>query len=252
VDHPKKHDDVGRRLFARYAHAPNALGYCGPAAAAALRDVACGGGEGVDVRAIARQFSGAWPYQEVIAQLSGSGDPLDAAVVRGYWTGNDLTLGLDREAFWRALLARIKPQAGRYWDHLTDELLVEAAPTHAFHVLAVYPWSRLLGAGPEPLRVLESCRIGWGRGSEVAPDHFVVSSSELEFDGTSLTLGSPHDRKVERLVEGRAFVGEATPGDIVALHWGFACDVLSEEEAGALEQSTQWQLSAMAARLAAR
>ncbi|WP_308116673.1 DUF6390 family protein, partial [Rhodococcus zopfii] len=32
----------GARLFARYAHAPNELGYCGPASAAALERAACG------------------------------------------------------------------------------------------------------------------------------------------------------------------------------------------------------------------
>ncbi len=86
-----KHERARRhRLFAQYAHAPNALGYCGPADAAALRAVACGAGADVDVRRWPR-FSGAWPYQEVIAELAGIDDPLDERVVRAYWTGNELT-----------------------------------------------------------------------------------------------------------------------------------------------------------------
>ena len=73
----------GERLFARYAHTPNALGYCGPPGSEALGAVACGDGAEVDVLAIARRFSGAWPYQQVLAELAGEPDPLAEGVVRG-------------------------------------------------------------------------------------------------------------------------------------------------------------------------
>src|SRR5690349_8450802 len=121
----------GHRLFARYAYAPNALGYCGPQATADLRALATGGTPTLDVYAIARQFSGAWPYQRVMAELAGYDDPLDKEVVRAYWTGNSLTQGIEREQFFDVLLDQIKPQAGHYWSHLTDGLAEEAAPTHA-------------------------------------------------------------------------------------------------------------------------
>ena len=52
----------GVGLFARYAHAPNALGFCGPPT---------GLGRSEDeVRAAARRFSGAWPYLQVLARLT--------------------------------------------------------------------------------------------------------------------------------------------------------------------------------------
>ena len=53
---------AGQRLFARYAYAPNHLGYCGPADAAALFELAATGRTQTDVAGIAAQFSGAWPY----------------------------------------------------------------------------------------------------------------------------------------------------------------------------------------------
>lgn len=241
----------GHRLFARYAHAPNALGYCGPAGSTALGRVACGENADVDVPTIARGFSGAWPYQQVLAQLTGVSDPLAEEVVRGYWTGNDLTERVDRAEFGRALIDRIKQQAGAYWSHLNDGLLAEAAPTHAFHVLAVYPWSRLLASGrPEPLTVLDSCRIGWASVVAVEPTHLVVRARHLEYADRSLTLGDEQEERVDYRLDGAPFVDGPAVGDRVAVHWGFACDRLDDAQARSLERWTAWQLRAMAPRLA--
>ncbi len=244
---------AGHRLFAKYAHAPNALGYCGPAAAAGLRAVASGAAADVDVLALARGFSGAWPYQQVLAELARIEDPLDERVVRGYWTGNELTEQVGNAAFGAALLDRIRPQAGQYWDHLTDDLLAEAAPTHGFHVLGVYPWSRLLGTGlPEPLQVLDSCRIGWAGVVQVEPERLLVSMRHLEYDDRMLSLGADREEWIDYRVDGGSFVDEIAPGDTVAVHWGFACDRLTDEDATRLERWTTWQLDAMAPRLAAQ
>jgi Family of unknown function (DUF6390) len=241
----------GHRLFAQYAYAPNALGYCGPEGAAALCAVACGQGAGVPVVALARRFSGAWPYQQVLAELAGVTDPLDERIVRAYWTGNELTDRVDRVAFGAALVARIRSVAGGYWSHLGDELLREAAPTHAFHVLGVYPWSRLLGRGhPEALQVLDSCRIGWGRVDAVEPDELVIRARRLEYADGVLSLGADQEARVGYRVGGAAFLDEIEAGDQVAVHWGFACDRLTAEQAESLERWTTWQLEAMAPRLA--
>ena len=242
----------GHRLFAQYAHAPNALGYCGPEGAAVLRAVACGGAPEVDVRSLARGFSGAWPYQQVLAQLAGIDDPLDERVVRGYWTGNELTDQVGNARFGAALLERIRPQAGHYWGHLDDDLLSEASPTHGFHVFGVYPWSRLLGAGrPEPLDVLDSCRIAWAQVVAVEPEQLLVRMSHLEYDGRVLSLGAAREERIDHLIDGASFLDEVAPGDHVAVHWGFACDRLSDPELAQLERWTTWQLDAMAPRLAA-
>ena len=130
----------GAALFARYADAPNALGYCGPPEGIGTTEA--------EIRASARRFSGVWPYLEVLARLTGAADPLDARLVEAYWVGRDL--GVDREGFGRELLAVLGPKAGAYWTHLTPDLLAESAPDHGFHVFGVYPWSRLRGAGPPP------------------------------------------------------------------------------------------------------
>ena len=241
----------GHRLFAKYAHAPNSLGYCGPAGEDALRAVAAGGGKHVDVPLLARGFSGAWPYQEVLAELTGIDDPLDERVVRAYWTGNELTDTVGNVRFGAALLERIRPQADHYWGHLNDDLLTEAAPTHQFHVFGIYPWSRLLAAGqPEPLKVLDSCRIGWARVVEVEAEHLLVRMAHLEYDGSVLSLGTPREERIPHRIEGACFLDGVVPGDDVAVHWGFVCDRLTTEEVDRLAHWTAWQLDAIAPRLA--
>jgi hypothetical protein len=242
---PHEHT-AGERLFARYAFSPNDLGFCGPAGAGALAGVARGEDVAFDVRRAASRFSGAWAYQVVIGDLLGR-DPLDEEVVRGYWTGTVETAGLDRAEFWQRLLAVIGPQAGSYWKHLDDKLAAEAAPNHAFHVLGVYPWTRLLVTGrPEPVQVIDSCCIRPGRVIAVEADgRLEVSADELVFRDGVLSLQPTVYTGIESL-----FVPGLAENDAVALHWGAVCDVLDESEASVLGDQLAEQVEKVNRRLA--
>lgn len=250
----------GARLFARYAYAPNHLGYCGPADSAALFELAATGHTPADVTAIASRFTGAWPYLCVLAELTGIDDPLDVRLVRAYWTGSSLLDGVDQARFGRMLLARIaKAGARQYWAHLTAALLTEAAPTHSFHVFGVYPWTRLLSpardmpaAGdPAPaLHVLDNCRIKWGRVLALHGDRAVVRSRSLTWDGQLLRLGEDSEQEVGLTEDGSGFVAGARVGDWLAVHWDWACDRLTADELWQLRALTDWQLDVTNARLA--
>jgi Family of unknown function (DUF6390) len=244
----------GGRLFARYAYAPNHLGYCGPADSAALAELASTGRTEADVRSVARRFSGAWPYLCVLAELAGIADPLDERVVRAYWTGSALLDQVDRPRFWRNLLDRIAAAgAGRYWAHLTPALISEAMPTHGFHVFGVYPWTRLLAsANPGPaLHVLDSCRIRWARVNAVSGDQATVLGRHLTWDGIALGLGPEVEDRVRLTEDGRAFVTGVAPGDWLAVHWDRGCERLTADELAPLRRWTDWQLAATNARLSA-
>jgi hypothetical protein len=71
--------EMGTEMFARYAYAPNALGYCGPPLGATLRD-----GSVDEVYRAATKFSGAWPYLRVLSTLTGIAEPLDYRLVEAY------------------------------------------------------------------------------------------------------------------------------------------------------------------------
>ena len=51
-----------------------------------------------EVASAARRFSGAWPYLQVLARLTGVDDPLDAGLVEAYWLGRDVGVDARRSA----------------------------------------------------------------------------------------------------------------------------------------------------------
>lgn len=242
---------AGAILFARYAYAPNELGYCGPAETQALFELGVTGDTDIDVVAIARRFSGAWPYATLLADLAGIPDPLDEQIMRAYWTGSPLLDEIDNADFGRKLFELIATQAGHYWRHLSAELVPEAAPTHGFHVFGVYPWTRLLAEVPEQaLQVLDNCRIRWGRVVEVDGEHVVVLSRRLSWDGCTLGLAAPSAERVRLTIGGRGFVADPSAGDVLALHWDSVCERLDVDQLTHLRRGTAAQLRRTNARLA--
>jgi hypothetical protein len=233
----------GAQLFCRYAYSPNELGFCGPSGAEYLAQVARGEASPEGVRPIARQFSGAWVYQRVIGDLLGL-DALDETVVRGYWTGNAEVAGIDREAFWQKLIAIIGPEAGMYWKHLNDSLAPEANPSHAFHVLGVYPWTRLLGTGrPEPLTVLNGCLIRPGTVLEAIDGNYRVATRELVYSD-----GQLHWQDAETQIPA-LFDKDLPDGTAVAIHWNGICDLLSVEQTARLNTALDTQVGLTNQRL---
>jgi uncharacterized protein DUF6390 len=237
----------GAVMFGRYAYAPNSLGYCGPPEPSALLT-----GSREQVEALARRFSGAWPYLQVLARMTGVADPLDHRLVESYWLGGGLGAELDPAAFTAELLAVIGPQAGHYWHHLGRELVDEAAANHCFHVFGVYPWSRLLGKGHDrqPLSVLDNCRITWGTVLSTDGPAVTVRCRRLLYDGNELSLSGHTIRRIEGGIGDRPAADAAGPGDHVALHWGRVCDRLTVEQVDALVRSTHDQLRATNRRIA--
>jgi hypothetical protein len=234
-------------MFARYAHAPNALGYCGPPLGATLRD-----GSVDEVRQAATKFSGAWPYLRVLAKMTGISDPLDYRLVESYWLGGGVGANLDPGEFFDALLAIIGPQAGQYWSHLTADLAREAAGNHSFHVFGVYPWTRFLGRGmdEQPLSVLDNCRIIWGTVLSRAGDQVEVMCQGLAWDGQALTLSEPSARVLDVWADGYSAVPDVAAGDEISIHWDRLCGRLQPDQIHALADSTNRQLHLTNQRLA--
>ena len=108
----------------------------------------------------AREFDGAWPYLQAIADAAGIADPLDEDVVRNYWVGGPLLDKVDPAE----LLARLRTAFTGQVTGLLDDLPTgHALAHHSFHVFVVYPWVRFLDRDPTtPLRVMQDCRIRWG------------------------------------------------------------------------------------------
>lgn len=119
-------------------------------------------------------------------------------------------------------------------------------------MLGVYPWSRLLPTGqPEPLHVLDSCRIRVGEVLRVDGDALVVRTDTLGYPDGRLELEPVAEATVGWRVDGGDFLdGPPDPGELVALHWGFACDRLAPDQAERLDELTRHQLELTNRRLA--
>jgi len=231
--------DAGALLFARYAYPPNELGYCGPAGASTLlRSDAP-----AKIAEQARRFEGAWSYLEFLAASAGIGDPLDETVVEAYWIGNALLDQVSPGALVGWLESRFRGQLGGTWRSAATRALAH----HSFHVFEVYPWAALLGAkaAPVALSVLDRCRIRTGLVLDINGEQASVRSRLLRWDGVALTPGPECDEIVSWSAGGRSLLAPPSPGDRVALHWDWLCDILTAEQAERLHALEDRQRSAL-------
>ena len=157
---------------------------------------------------------------------------------------------------------RFRDRVGRQaFGRLVDAVPAGALPHHSFHVFGVYPWLGLLRGGrvEEPLRVLDRCRIRWGRVVAITGDgNARVMSRPLAWDGRRLELGAPREElAVLRLgalglaglgLTGLGLAGELRPGQWCALHWDWVCDRLDRRQLVALRRYTLGQLAVVNAQ----
>lgn len=243
---------AGPLLFARYAYAPNALGYCGADEPRTLLEYGDAKASDPGLAELARTFEGAWPYLSLIAAANRIEDPLDARVVDAYWVGNGLLEAVAPDALARHVEDRFRGRVGRGWETLLKSVGAGAVPHHSFHVFAVYPWLGLMRTGvvDEPLRVLDQCRTTPAKVLTVDGDQAQVLAPLLSWTGDELRLGPWAPRDVHWRADGLAFADALNPGDWVSLHWDFVCERLSSLRARRLLQATAHALTAVAERAA--
>lgn len=232
----------GAMRFGRYAFPPNRMGYCGPDDHDALLGYVVGGRPDKGLVELERRFEGAYPYLALIAHANGIADPFDPRVVEAYWIGNDLLRGVPAGAFRDSLDerfgARVDPQSMSWLMAKPGE---GAAPHHNFHVFEIYPRAGLMNgdtAGPV-VEVMDSCRISWAEVIAVAPGGITVRRRPLELVGGRLILGEP--RQV--IATNAGYVAAARPGDVVSMHWSWACEVLTPAELKRLRAVTDSALA---------
>jgi len=215
----------GPELFCRYAQPPNLLGYCGPDDSDGVTSVAGGLTAPIEeVQRVAQSFHGAWPYLELIAGITGN-TPLSEKVVEAYWIGNGLLDRIPLHTWGNSASDRFRQQAGGRWEAVEDALNGGGVPNHAFHVFCVYPWVGLLREGfvGPSLKVLDRCRISWGKVTHV-DGMGVVARRPLVWEDNTLRPGEPVEEPF-RIPPGLVL----SPGDVVSLHWDFVCDRLSQD-----------------------
>ena len=242
----------GAILFVRNPFPPNHPGYCGPTDSQSFFEYGTNGVADGGLRALARQFTGAWPYLELIAGATGVPDPLDRRVVEAYWVGNSLLDRVGTRALGGSMEERFRQSTGRQFASLTESVLAGGVPHHSYHVFCIYPWVGLLGQdrrGQQALNVLDRCRIRWGQVRQIIGDQVVVESQPLSWDGRRLGLGPAVHETAVRSLDGAGLGPELAVGDWVSLHWEWVCDRLSPRQLNALRRYTRLHLAVVNDRL---
>ena len=246
----------GPVLFARYAFGPNRLGLCGPEDWRSLLQLGAAGSGSADaasvtaaqareidhgLRDLAAGFEGAYPYLELIASAHGIEDPMDLRVVDAYWIGNAFSDGVEPALMTRSMDTRFRSQLlPEAWKWIEGKAAAGAHPTHAFHVFDIFPRVGLMrgGAVTDALGLMDSCRIRWGRVVEVTGESLVVNAVPLGLEDGKLALREARVQTVRRWLDGTGFVSDVEVGDVVSLHWDWACEVLSPSRLEALQRRT--------------
>jgi hypothetical protein len=224
----------------RYAFGPNRLHYCGPDASQEILAYIREGESDPGLTVLLRGFATMYPYLATIAAANGIRDPLDDRVVEAYWIGNDLLENVGKQRLYRHLAEGLemkkKLDAGSF-ELLEDKIAKGAVPHHSFHVLDIWKRTGHLPVA-QTLESMEECRISWGRVVRIAGPKIEIESEPLLLVGGKLSLGSPVARTVRRSLECLSDIEQLAPGEIVTVHWGVPCEVVSEAQAAQLRKYT--------------
>ncbi len=232
----------GLLLFARYAFPPNRLGYCGSSDHEGLFGYLTEDRVDPGLRQLAQKFEGAYPYLRLIAEANGQSDPFDPRVVEAYWIGNAFLARVGISRFYESLRQRFRPRMDvSAFSTMTAALTDGTKPHHNFHVFEVYRRAGLLRdeRATIALERMDQCRISWGRVTYVDGAEVIVDRSPLVLAGGKLALGAAEPVRILRQVDGRGYLDDFRPGEIVSIHWNWACDRLSVPAFRALSRVTR-------------
>lgn len=185
-------------------------------------------------------FRTMFPYLSLISRANGIRDPFDERVVEAYWIGNELLEGVEKQKFYRHLLEEqeIRKKIGSSdFNRVAEKIGEGAVPHHSFHVLDI--WKRTGHLEREhTLESMDSCRISWGIVREIDGPFVSVSAEPLLYRAGKLVLGEAEERKITRSLETDIDIENLEPGDIVSMHWGVICEVITPRQAAALRKYT--------------
>jgi hypothetical protein len=144
-----------------------------------------------------------------------------------------------------SIQARFRPRLrADAWRWLAATPHAGAKPVHAFHVMDVFPRTGLMRNDhvADVLKVIDDCRIRWGRVVTVEGDWLVVSVVPIRLVDGKLALVEPQVERVQAWRDGTGFIDHVEPGDIVSIHWNWACERLDPRRLANLVGWTRHQL----------
>lgn len=243
-------DKQGLLLCARYSIAPNFFGYCGPDKNLSLIDHLKEQVADNEVSSILSEFETLYQYLIFIATENKIPDPFDRNVVEAYWVGNSLlnkASNFDYVALLKEKLSLENKTGMKKFHTIKRKILTNHFyPHHSFHVFNIFKRTSH-DPSSHTLETMDSCRISFGeiksstfaKASVDKQNSITVETKPLHFFQNKLILGKPILKELKIDYKGKTFLHNLKIGDWVSFHWGFVCDILTEQQVKNLAFYTQ-------------
>ena len=233
----------GVLFHAKHAFMPNSLGYCGPDEKGQIQRDLEGDRSNEELVQTLKKFEAAYPFLRLIAKSAGR-QVFDYTVPEAYWIGNRLLDLVPVSDFYSFSHHEIKGRDPEKVREVFRRLDGVAPPHHTFYVMSTYATSAVPD-GPNitnqaRLKIAEAvdnCRISWGTVRRVGKEELQVEVRRVNVDERGLSLARPAVKRVRYNPEVRPF-GKVRAGDVVSIHWNYACDVLTPRQARNLARYT--------------
>jgi hypothetical protein len=237
----------GLVFHAKHAYMPNNLGYCGPDDRGRILQLLEQGKGGDALLRTLQEFEAAYPFLKLIARSTGR-EVYDIEVPEAYWIGNNLLEQVPHTEFYSFSHRELRGKDRAKVRALFKGVDGSAPPHHTFYVLSTYAGSNVAD-GPnltnekqaKLAELIDNCRISWGKVKAIGRKDLKVECRPIVFDNGQLALAPPEPRKVRYNPEVSPF-GQVKTGDIVSLHWNYACDVLDGRQTRNLQRYTRADL----------
>ena len=235
--------NLGLTRAARYSFAPNHFHYCGPEKQSDMHGYVSLHQSDQGLQEILSEFDTLYKYLAMIAYENNIRDPFEASVVEAYWLGNSLLKKTKHQPLFKLLTdsLALKKKLTAFELQKTLVTLDEAVAHHTFHVLNVFKRTGHLPIH-HTLETMDHCRISWGNIKSQIPNlksqknnetQFLITKTPLVYTHDKLELGMPIGASVKSI--------GLTPkvGDLVSVHWGYVCEVLTKQQLANLKYFTE-------------
>ncbi|MFH1129506.1 MAG: DUF6390 family protein [Patescibacteria group bacterium] len=234
----------GLKLAIIYGIKPHELGFCGPRDTNKDLLIKYLKGDKSDekkVRNILKGFEAAYSYLKLIASINKIKDPFNEKVVRAYWTGNNL-LDKIKVSDLQKMIVKDFSKKGLLPKIIAKEkanlVPINSKPHHSFHVFII---GSITGRIRLVERLMDICRIGWGRVKKISNNKLIVDYQPIikkkKFELSKLTKKTIDWDKNLML--------QPKKGDWVSFHWNRAVEVLNEEDKKNLIKYTKMTINSL-------
>lgn len=226
---------------ARYAFMPNRLSFCGPDKNKDLFYYCQSQEVDQGLNLILKEFQVLYPYLKFIARSNQIKDPFDQRVVEAYWIGSQLLEKVTKSGLYNHLIdqQQLKKKLNQQlFKKVIDKISLEAKPHHSFHVLSVWKRTGNLDIR-HTLKTMDLCRISWGKVKKIDQADLEIKYQPLVFENNKLKLGLLTNQKVLHQIGDSGFIKKIRVGQWISSHWGFACEILNEDQVKRLKKYTQ-------------